>query len=438
MDTFNSVFYGWKIVGISCMSMFVSVGFIFYSFGAFFLALTADIGDSRLGISIGLALMNVATGLFAPFLGRWLDKGSIRLVMCLGAISMSLGFFLASQTTSLWQFYLLLGTLMGLGAAMMGGLSCSTLVANWFEQKRGMALGIATMGVSMSGVIMAPLSMYMVSTLGWRTTFIIYGAVTSLGVLPFLWYFVVSNPEDMGLLPDGEPHQDLSEDDFEEPMVPMAAGDALIDHPGHFEWSTIATLGELRFWGISLTISLCFFAMSAVLTHMIPFVSDMGFTNQAAAYILSLIAAAGVVGKLLFGWVTDRLESRYALWLAIAFMATGTLILRQVTSYPALLVGGGIFGFGMGGIVPLWGSLIGEAFGRKSFGRVMGLMGPCMLPVQTLGVPYAGYIYDHTGSYDTAYLTFLGSFALASCTLILVTQRASDAETESSAHLEEA
>jgi MFS family permease len=418
--------------------MFVSVGFLFYSFGAFFLALTADIGDSRLGISIGLALMNVATGLFAPFLGRWLDKGSIRHVMCLGAVSLSMGFFLASRATTLWQFYLLLGTLMGLGAAMMGGLSCSTLVANWFERRRGMALGIATMGVSMSGVFMAPLSMYMVNTLGWRTTFVLYGAITSVGILPLLWYFVVSNPEDMDLLPDGESHPDLSEDDVEEPMVPMAAGDSLIDHPGHFEWSAIATIRESRFWGIALTISLCFFAMSAVLTHMIPFVSDMGFSNQAAAYVLSLIAAAGVAGKVLFGWVTDRLESRYALWLAIAFMAVGVFMLRQVTSYPALLIGGGIFGFGMGGIVPLWGSLIGESFDRKSFGRVMGLMGPCMLPIQTMGVPYAGFIYDRTGNYDLAYLTFLGTFALASCTLILVTKRDHAAEVGAGTRLEKA
>ncbi len=420
------------------MSMFISVGFIFYSYSAFFLALTEDFGDSRFGVSICLALMNVATGLFAPFLGRWLDKGSIRHVICLGAMSMAMGFLIASQATSLWQIYILFGTLLGLGAAMMGGLSCSTLVANWFESRRGMALGIATMGVSMSGVVMAPLAMRMVDTLGWRVTFQIYGAITAFVVLPLLWYFIVSRPEEMGLLPDGEPHPKLSKDDLEEPMVPMAAGDQFIDHPGHFEWSTLATLRELRFWGIALTISLCFFAMSAVLTHMIPFVSDMGFTKQSAAYILSLVAATGVLGKLLFGWVTDRMESRYALWMAIAFQAVGVLVLRHATAYPVLLVGGGIFGFGMGGIVPLWGSLIGEAFGRRSFGRVMGLMGPCMLPIQTTGVPYAAYIHDRTGDYDVAFLTFLGAYAIASCILLAVTQRESVAESSARTRLEEA
>lgn len=432
------MFYGWKIVGVSYCSLFVSVGFIFYSYGAFFKALSADMSNSRLGVSIGLALMNVATGLFAPFLGRWLDKGSIRHVMCLGALFMSTGFFIASQVTALWQFYVLLGTLLGLGPAMMGGLSCSTLVANWFERRRGMALGIATMGVSMSGVFMAPLAMFMVDNLGWRTTFQIYGAIIGFGVLPVLWYFIVSRPEDIGQLPDGEPHPRYSESELEQPIMPLAAGDQFIDHPGGFEWSMIDTFREVRFWAIAFTISTCFFCMSAVLTHMIPFVSDMGFSNQRAAYVLSLVAATGVFGKVLFGWVTDRLESRYGVWLAIVFMFIGVLVLRQASTYPVLLAGGAVFGFGMGGIVPLWGSLIGESFGRRSFGRVMGLMGPCMLPLQTMGVPYAGFIYDRTGSYETAFITFEGAFILAACAMVLVTRRETVTESKAQQALEEA
>jgi predicted MFS family arabinose efflux permease len=382
--------------------------------------------------------MNLTLGLFAPFLGRWLDKGNIRHVMCLGAFSMTVGFLIASQATALWHIYVLLGTFLGLGAAMMGGLSCSTLVANWFESRRGMALGISTMGVSMSGVFMAPLAMYMVDALGWRMTFQIYACITGLFILPALWYFVVSRPEEIGLLPDGEPHPHYSESELEQPMVPMAAGDLLIDHPGHFEWSMVDTFRDIRFWAIALTISTCFFCMSAVLTHMIPFVSDMGYSNQSAAYILSLVAATGVMGKLLFGWVTDRLESRYAVWLAIAFMAVGVFILRQATAYQTLLIGGGVFGFGMGGIVPLWGSLIGESFGRRSFGRVMGLMGPCMLPLQTMGVPYAGFIYDRTHSYNAAFITFEVAFAAAACMLLLITKRQPDTQAEARQRLEEA
>ena len=83
-----------------------------------------------------------------------------------------------------------------------------------------------------------------------------------------------------------------------------------------------------------------------------------------------------------------------------------------------LVVVGAVFGLGMGGVVPLWGSLIGEHFGRKSFGRVMGLMGPCMLPIQVSGVPFAGLVYDLTGEYTIAYETYLGIYVLASIWLL--------------------
>jgi MFS family permease len=88
-------FYGWKIVGIAFLNHFVAVGFLFYSYGVFFKALAADFGGSRLGVGLGLALMNCATGVFAPFLGRALDRISIRHLMCLGALLLSAGFLAA-------------------------------------------------------------------------------------------------------------------------------------------------------------------------------------------------------------------------------------------------------------------------------------------------------------------------------------------------------
>ena len=90
-----------------------------------------------------------------------------------------------------------------------------------------------------------------------------------------------------------------------------------------------------------------------------------------------------------------------------------------------LVVVGAVFGFGMGGIVPLWGSLIGEHFGRASFGRVMGLMGPYMLPIQVAGVPFAGLVYDLTGEYTIAYQTYLGIYVLASIWLLTLRPRES-------------
>ena len=422
------MFYGWRIVGVSFVTLFISVGFIFYSYGVFFKALTAEFGGSRLDVSIGLAVMSVAMGVLGPFLGRAVDKWSIRNIMLVGTVWMSVGFFMAARVTALWQFYLILGTVLGAGAAMIGQLPSSTLVANWFVRRRGMALGVATMGVSMSGVIMPPLSTRIIEAIGWRNAFYVYGLVAMAVLIPLVRSLVVNRPEDRGLMPDGD-------DDPQHADPPLAS---VIREHEEADWRTADILRDRDFWAITVVIGLCFFAMGATLTHTIPHATDMGFSASSAAFVLSVCALVGVIGKVLFGWIADHIDTRIALWAAIGFQAMGTILLMRAHTYPLLLAALGVFGLGMGGVVPIWGSLVGEVFGRASFGRVMGLMSPCMLPIQAFGVPYAGYVYDHTGSYDVAFRTFLVVYVLAAITLLSLRQREVDQRIKEAVSAEEA
>lgn len=412
------MFYGWKIVGATFVTLFISVGFVFYSYGVFFTALEAEFGGGRFGISLGLTLMNVATGLMGPFLGRALDRGSIRNIMCYGVLLMTAGFVIASRITALWQFYLLLATCMGIGAAMFGPVAGSTLIANWFMKRRGTALGIATMGVSLSGVIMPMVSTPLIHAIGWRNTFLVYAVVTFFFVLPFAWFFIVSRPEELGTGPDGRPAGPLpapSSNPGHGPSVPV--------HSAH-ELTTRQVLTSGSFWVITIVIGMNFFTNGATLTHLIPHTLDLGYTGRwwiisLSAAPLSVSALTGVLGKVLFGYVSDGIGAKHALWIAMLFQGAGMAVFLMGDAYAVLLVGGALFGFGMGGIVPLQGSLIGEAFGRYGFGRVMGLMMPCMLPIQTLGIPFAGLVHDWTGDYNVAFETFIGVYGVAALVLLL-------------------
>jgi predicted MFS family arabinose efflux permease len=203
-------------------------------------------------------------------------------------------------------------------------------------------------------------------------------------------------------------------------VIPLAQGDQMTDHAAKLEWSSLAALRERNFWAITATVALNFCGSGAVLTHLVPFATDVGFSPLEASFALSATAAMGVTGKLLFGFVSDRVDRRLAFGLASALQATGVALLLFAQSYPSLLVAGGVFGLGMGGIVPLWGAVVGAGFGRLAFGRVMGLMSPFMVPVQTLGVPLAGYIFDRTGRYDMAFYTFLGTYAASIAAISLL------------------
>lgn len=412
------MYYGWKILGVTFLTNFISTGFIFYSYGVFFKDLAADFGGSRLGVGVGLAVMNITNGIIAPTLGRIADRGHIRRMMCLGALFLGLGFLLTSRITALWQFYALLALLLGPGAAMIGMIPGSTLVANWFIDRRGMALGIATMGISLSGMIMSYLSTILIETIGWRHAFLVFSASAMILVIPTAWYFVIDRPEDIGLQPDGHPHE--VGDTADEPVLPMAPGDQMISHATHIEWSARFAFKDPNFWAITVTMALNMCANGAMLTHMVPHATDLGYSPRNAATVLAFSAGTGVIGKIFFGWLTDYADKRSALWLSSALQLVGVVLFFYAHSYSILLTAGGVFGFGMGGLVPLWASLVGSAFGRKVFGRVMGLMSPFMIPIQSMGVPFAGYVYDRTGHYDFAFQVFMGVYMLAIATLFLV------------------
>ena len=406
------MFYGWRIVSVVFLTHFISVGLVFYSYGVFFKALAAEFGGSRFGVATGLAVMQVGIAAVSPYLGRLVDRGSIRRIMCGGALLMAIGFLAASRIEALWQFYAIMGTLLALGSVMLGAIPGSTAVASWFTTRRGIALGVAGMGISLSGLAMAPVATGLIESIGWRNTFVVYAALTLLTVVPAVWWVMVNRPEEMGLAPDGaEPGADASQ--HAEARMRSSRTTSTVAAPPDAVWSTREALREPNFWVITLFVGLNFFANGAVLTHIIPHATDIGFEPLAAAWVLSTMAGFGVIGKLLFGWIVDWLPKRAALWLASGLQAFGVALVFFAVTYPSLLAAGAVFGLGMGGIIPIWGATIGAGFGRHAFGRVMGLMGPLMLPIHICGIPYAGLVYDRTGNYDIAFLTFLGVYALA-------------------------
>ncbi|MFP6581722.1 MAG: MFS transporter [Candidatus Hydrogenedentota bacterium] len=419
------MYYGWKIVGVSFTTLFISIGFLFYSYGVFFLALEEEFGSSRFGISMGLAFMNITMGVMAPFLGKAVDRYSIRSIMLVGACLMATGFFMAAQITALWQFYVILGTILGLGEAMLGMIPSQTLVANWFIKRRGTALGIATMGVSMSGMVMAPISMALIGYIGWRYTFIVFGLVGLIVVVPMVYFLVYNRPEEKGLYPDGEsspdalPPQGLVHSVASFETEDQKASDAI----EHQSWTFRQLVTNGNFWSIVVSIALCMHCIGAILTHMIPMAIDRGLTPTQAAFLLSLSAGVGVIGKVMFGWIADHIDTRIAVWISIAFQATGAFLFTMGDSHTMMQFAAAFFGFGMGGIVPLWGSLIGEVFGRENFGTIMGMMSPCMLPIQITGLPLAGYIYDQTGNYILVLRIFLVIYLCSAIAMFFLGKR---------------
>ena len=325
--------------------------------------------------------------------------------MIVGALMLATGYGLLSQITAMWQFYFIAGTLLAIGGSTMGGQSSSKLVANWFVKKRGVALGVATMGISGSGVLMPALSSFLIDEFGWRQSYMIYAISILVLVIPVILIWVVTRPEDIGQLPDGE--------------IIIKDAPPVATEP-QTEWTSAAILKSSNFWLIALTFSILTGVFQAILLHMVPQFMDMGFDIEEAAFALSVAATLGVLGKILFGWLTDNFHPRVAVWVCIATQAAGALGILMFDDYLLLLTASAIYGFGMGGVVPLNGAISGAAFGRLSFGRVLGLMRPATLPIQGATTPVAGWIYDQTGNYLYAFEMYFGAWLIAAIAIALV------------------
>jgi len=186
-------------------------------------------------------------------------------------------------------------------------------------------------------------------------------------------------------------------------------------------WTTPEVLRDASYWLIGSSLGLLFFAYVGVLSNLAKYATDLGVESGATTVLISIIAAAGFVGKLLFGWAADRISLRLGLWIAQALAAAGIAVLSVEPVYPVMLFGAILMGLAAGGMLPVWGALVAAAFGLASYGRVMGLMMPIIAVFTSPGPILAGMSMDSTGSYQLAFRGFV--IALIAAGILLVPLR---------------
>jgi cyanate permease len=403
-------FRGWWIVGVVLVAQGIALG-PFITFSLFIPPVVEDFGMSRMTANLGISIMTVVMTLVGPFVGALLDRRSIRGLMVAGAVLNVLSFLAISRATEVWQLGLVLGIGLAGGTAMLGPLAGTTVVAKWFDRLRGRAVGIAAVGPPLMGLLIAPLAGALIESVGWRTTLLYYAAAT-LFVIPPVWLVIRNRPEDVGQLPDGADPGEVRGQPFvgEEPSASLS--------PGTLEWTTPRIFRAANFWALALGMGLVFGIGGGWNANVIPFLQDLGFSIQEGSVLLAIGAGMAVPGTLLFGALADRFDNRMLLWISIALQIVCFFALRTEPGYAVLVATMLVFGLSAGGLLPVYASVVGKAFGPLSFGTVMGLGGLVMLPFAAAAPPIAGGIRDVTGSYGPALVIFMASFLVAAAILL--------------------
>lgn len=393
-------FYGWNIVGTGMTFQAIIFGFTFFSFTMWAPEWAAEFNTPLSEVMLIVISMNVAMGFVSPFAGRAMDQWSIRGLICSGAICASLGFALISQATAVWHIMLIYCTLINVGVILAGPLAAQTLAAKWFRVRRGFAIGLSTTGTSVGGFLFPPLVTYLFLTHGWRTAHLILAVMILVVILPLVWTVVRNNPEDKGIAPEAD-------------VKANADGS-----PQHIfpEWTTKSILMERNFWAMILAFIPMVTAFGGIQQNLRPYASDLGIGTQDASYLVSVMAATMIGGKLFFARQADYWDHRVLYWIAVAILAGTMGLMLTRPNYTTLVVISGLLGIAAGAFLPLLGAITSSRFGADAFGRVMGLLGPFMI-ASAVGPYIPAAIYDSTGSYDLAIKIFLGGMIPAAAAM---------------------
>jgi MFS family permease len=404
------LFYGWWIVGASFVVLLVTVGVGLYAPPVFLVPLQEQFGWSRAAIAGGSALAAVMVGFVSPLVGVWIDRYGSRKVMTAGALVMAAAFALLSQVTALWQLYAL-NLAAALGMTCVAWIPNQTLISNWFDRKRGLAMGIALAGIGFGGLAMAPVAGLLIDRLGWRLAFACLSSLIFFVVIPVTLALVRSLPADMGLLPDGE--------------LPTARSPGSTIH-GECEAQAVPglTLSDAvqsrAFWVLSLGQFLWTFGSMSVIGHLVAFLRDVGFESSVAASSLGIAIGISVVGRLSFGYFADLFTKKAIMVTALLLHGASVFCLLGIQSPGALLAFVTLFGLGIGGGAVLVPLLVGECFGLLSFGRILGMVMISATLGAAVGPVLTGWIYDVTGVYRFAFLLHIAAFATAALVISLL------------------
>ena len=370
--------YAWARLA-TALALMTLGGSGMYSISVALAPVQAEFGVARADASIPYTLTMIGFGLGGILMGRLSDRFGVMVPTIIGAIGLGSVFVLAGNATTLWQFSLAHGILIGL-------LGCSAtfapLVADtalWFTRRRGIAVAICASGNYMAGALWPTVLQYYFDTIGWRQTFIGVGYFCAATMIPLAF-----------LLRRKPPALNLSSEFRSE-------GQKRIEIPRNLLFILLCIAGVS-----------CCVAMSMPQVHIVAYCGDLGFPAARGAEMLSIMLAFGIVSRLASGWICDRIGGLRTLLLGSGLQGVALLMFLPFDSLASLYVVAAMFGLFQGGIVPSYAIIVREYFPPGEAGARVGTVLMCTLLGMALGGWVTGVIFDLTGSYRIAFLHGIG------------------------------
>jgi predicted MFS family arabinose efflux permease len=389
-------FFGWWVLGACLIGLaFGYSNAAYLSFGLFVLPLSEGFGWGRGDISVGSTIMSLSVAALAPVAGVLIDRFGPRRVLLpsvvLFATVLASMYFL---TPNIWHFYVMC-VLIAITAVCTAPATYARVIVNWFDRRRGLALGIALTGIGLGATMVPPLVQRVTAEWGWRSAYVALAACV-LATLPVLALLMRDDPRELGLAPDNDP------------IVPDTSGGAITG------FTAREALRRPTFWLMVFSFVIFGAYTLGTVVHLVPLLVDRGLDRATAALAASSLGFALIAGRLAAGYLLDRLFAPYVVIgvmlapvIALAALAMGA------SSTPVVFACAILLGIGLGAELDFMSYLLSRYFGLRAYAQLYGYIYGLFALGSALGPLFMGYVYQSEGTYVPALWTLCGLTAVA-------------------------
>jgi len=353
----GQIYYGWKIVAAIFVLLTFTSGLSFYNHAIYLNALATQPAFDVRTASMAVSIFFLTGGVVGLFVAKWVQDYDPRICISAGAIISFLSLTALAHVSAVWQLFVVYG-FFGAGFSASSLIPATTLVTRWFRRKRAMALSVASTGLSLGGVVLTPLSILMVESLGFETAAPWIGSMFLVGVIPVAWIYLRESPESMGL------HIDGITPEIEDEIV--VAGTSSTEEDG-------VSFKEARsrrfFWGVSLAYIFLMAAQVGGIAHQYGLAREQ-LSEAETAIAVAILPIFSIIGRLSGGWIVDQMSIRKFAISMMVMQALSLSVLSSGYSVFTLCLGLAAFGATVGNLLMLQPLLIAEAFGLKDYARI--------------------------------------------------------------------
>ena len=386
------IFYGWWVVVTASIGMLLGYApILVFSFGVFARFFVTELHSSRTQVSLAFTLANIMVSVASPLAGRLVDRfGARRVILPAILLFDCLLLSFTFVSTSLWQLYVMFLALGFVGSAT-APVPYLKVVSNWFDRRRGLAIGLSMVGLGTGAILMPPIAQRLITALGWRSAYAAFSILSLAVSIPLVALCLRDSPQEMGLLPDGGVDS----------LVPSEP------HPDKQGLTWREARRTATFWLMLSAFALVGASVHACVIHLPSMLTDRGISAETAALASSAFGIALLLGRVGSGYILDRVFAPYVAMFVFTGVTSGLFLLWSGAGGAAAFLGAFLVGLGMGAEGDLIAYCSSRYFGLRSFGEIYGYLFAAFTLSGAIGPLLMAVGFDRTGSYRLPILLFV-------------------------------